>query len=145
MCRETLPECPQLPNWLAQPVDAEELRFTKRQQWFVAGSVSAVNWAAYTLWKGAHLPGFAGCAVSMFIVLVAAAGIFVLCNLQNSLRDLRKRTEANPPWHRWTDIFWLLTFFVIAVAVGVLVFFFLERPLQSGSRGELFAVAVRVA
>jgi hypothetical protein len=85
------PKDPKLPHWSAQPVDAEELRFTKRQQWYVAGSVAAVDVAAYTLLKGSPLRGYEACVLaSVFIMSVAGAGIFVLWHLQNSMRPLRQ-------------------------------------------------------
>lgn len=138
MCRETLPEVPNIPNW--QPVDNEELRFAKRQQWYVAASVGAVNAAAYSQLKGTQLRGFETCVVTIFILLVVAAGVVVMATLQSHIRTLRQRSEPNPPWHRWSDVFWLLTIFVVAIAVGVL--YFLERPSQSGSRSEFFAVVI---
>jgi hypothetical protein len=110
MCRETLPEVPNIPNW--QPVDNEELRFAKMQQWYVAASTGAVNAAAYSLLKGTQLRGFEACVVTIFILLVAAAGVGVIAALQSHMRTLPQRSEANPPWHRWSDVFWLLTVFV---------------------------------
>jgi hypothetical protein len=107
-------------------VDQEELRFIKKQQWYVATASVTLNAAVIALLKGSQLRDCEPLVACLFIGLVAGFGVVVLWQLQNHMRTLR---EPSAPWHRVTDVFYLLTFFVLAVAVGV--GYCILRPLQA--------------
>jgi hypothetical protein len=109
-------------------VDAEELRFAKTQQWYVATASVTLNAAAFALLKGSHLHDYEALAAIFFILFVAAAGVGVLWQLQDHMQSLRRKSEPDAPWHRPTDVVVLLTFVVVAVAVGVGYCIF--HPLQ---------------
>jgi len=95
--------------------DQEELRFAKKQQWYVATASVTLNAAVIALLKGSQLRDCEPLVACLFIALVAGAGIMVLWQLQNHLCKVRRRSEREAKWHRETDVFYLLTFFVLAV------------------------------
>jgi hypothetical protein len=100
--------------------DATELRFAKTQQWYVATASVTLNAAAFALLKGSHLHGIEALLAIFFVLFVAAAGVGVLCHLQDHMQSLRQKTEGDAPWHRPSDIVVLLMFVVIAVGAAVL-------------------------
>jgi hypothetical protein len=106
--------------------DAEELRFAKKQQWYVATASVTLNAAVIALLKGSQLRDCEPLVACLFVGLVAVFGVVVLWQLQNHIRTLR---EPSDPWHRTTDVFYLLSFFVVAVAIGV--GYCVLRPLQA--------------
>jgi uncharacterized membrane protein YbhN (UPF0104 family) len=97
--------------------DAEELRFAKQQQWYVATASVTFSAAAFAFLKGSHLRDYEAFAVVFFILFVAAAAVGVLWQLQDHIRTLR---EPDAPWQRPTDVVWLLTAVVVGVAIAVL-------------------------
>jgi hypothetical protein len=99
--------------------DQEELRFAKKQQWYVATASVTLNAATFALLKGSHLHDYEALAAIFFILFVAAAGVGVLWHLQDHMQGLRRKSEPDAPWYGPTDVVVLLTFVVVAVAVGV--------------------------
>jgi hypothetical protein len=113
--------------------DQEELRFAKKQQWYVATASVTLNAAAFALLKGSHLRDYEALAVIFFILFVAAAGVGVLCHLQDHMQSLRRKSEPDAPWYRQTDVVVLLMFVVLAVAAGAgYCIFHPLQPLPSG-------------
>jgi hypothetical protein len=105
---------------------AKELRFAKTQQWYVATAAVTLNAAVFALLKGSHLHGLEALAAISFVLLVAAAGVRVLCDLQDHMQSLR---EPNAPWHRPTDVVFLLM--GVVIAVGAAVLYCLVFPLRA--------------
>jgi hypothetical protein len=100
-------------------IDVEELRFAKKQQWYVATASVTLNAGVIALLKGSRLSDCETMFAIGFIAIVAIAGVVVLGQLQHHMFKTRREYEPNTPWHRPSDVFYLLTFFVLAVAVGV--------------------------
>jgi RsiW-degrading membrane proteinase PrsW (M82 family) len=104
-----------------EPALLEELRFAKKQQWYVATSAVTLNAAVFALLRGSQLRDFEALAAVFIVLFVTAAGVGVLWQLQDHLRNVRRDLkEHDPPWHRPTDVVILLTFVVVAVAFVVL-------------------------
>ena len=104
-----------------RPALLEEIRFAKKQQWYVATSAVTLNAAGFALLRGSQLRDFEALAAVFFVLFVAAAGVGVLWQLQDHLRSKRRELlEPNPSWHRPTDVVVLLTFVVVSVALVVL-------------------------
>jgi hypothetical protein len=114
-------------------MDAAELRFAKQQQWYVAAAAVGLNGAAFSFLKGSQPRCLELAAALIFIALVAGGGVVVLLQLQNRLQDVRRNSEADPPWHRSTDVFWHLAFVVLSVTAALL--YCLVHPLQPITHG----------
>jgi uncharacterized membrane protein len=99
--------------------DQEELRFAKKQQWYVATASVTLSAGVIALLKGSRLSDRETIFAIGFIAIVTIAGVVVLGQLQHHLFKERRKSEREAPWHRLSDVFGLLTFFVVTVAVGV--------------------------
>lgn len=84
-----------------RPALLEELRFAKKQQWYVASSAVALNAAVFALLRSSQLHDFEALAAVFFVLFVTAAAVGVLLQLQDHLystrRELERKTRPPPP------------------------------------------------
>jgi hypothetical protein len=104
----------------------EELRFAKKQQWYVATSAVTLLAAIFAIARSTSLSVDERGTVTFLIFLVATFGIDVLRKLQ--LHMSAKRQELNPrdqEWHRDSDVLFVLAgiIAVAAAAVSYLLWF----------------------
>lgn len=120
-----------------RPALFEELRFAKRQQWYVAASAVALNAAVIAATRDfKKLHWVAALAATVFVVGVAWGSVRLLWQPQRHLRSVR--FALDPYRHelqRRADIAYQLAAVVLAVAVGVLCLLWFphvpESPLTS--------------
>lgn len=72
-----------------RPALFEELRFAKRQQWYVAASAVTLNAGILALTRGSPLNGIEPLLAVFFILLIAAGSTAVLWDLQDHLLRVR--------------------------------------------------------
>ncbi len=108
-----------IPEAKAEPsVLFEELRFAKKQQWYVAASVVGLNAGLLALSRGITLSGIEVLAAVFCMLLIAGGGGAVLCHLQDHLQSVR--VGLNPQdnlWARTTDVVYPLSVVIAASAV----------------------------
>jgi hypothetical protein len=73
-----------------RPALLEELRFAKKQQWYVATSAVTLNAAVFALLRGSQLRDYEALAAVFFVLFVSAAAVGVLWQLQDHLRNVRR-------------------------------------------------------
>lgn len=117
-----------------RPALFEELRFAKRQQWYVAASAVALNAAVIAATRDfKKLHWIEVLVATVFVVGVAWGSVRLLWQLQRHLRSVR--FALNPydreAGTRGVDIAYQLTIVVLAVAVGVLCLLWLPHVLES--------------
>lgn len=115
-------------NSVDRPAWHEELRFAKKQQWYVATSAVTLLAAIFAIARGTLLSDDEKGIASILILLIASFGILFLCKLQHHLKEVRKKLNPGDSgaWVRGSDIL-----FVLAGIIGlsaVLVFYFLWVP-----------------
>src|SRR5262252_2015285 len=92
----------------------EELRFAKRQQWYIATAAVALLSAIFWIEQSIRVVCWEKIVATVFIGLIAGFGICFLVKLQNHLKEVRL-TLGYPkdlnPWWRGVD--------VLSVLVGV--------------------------
>jgi O-antigen/teichoic acid export membrane protein len=72
----------------------EELRFAKKQQWYVATSAVTLLGAIFAITRVTKLKFVENAVATIFIALVAGFGVYFLCKLQHHLK--RVRLELDP-------------------------------------------------
>lgn len=106
----------------------EELRFAKKQQWYVATSAVTLLAGIFAIARSTTLSEVEKAAATVFIVLIASFGTVFLCKLQSHMME--KRKELDPadscPWVRGSDV--LLVLAGIIVLGAAVVFYFLWVP-----------------
>jgi hypothetical protein len=107
----------------------EELRFAKKQQWYVAASVVGLLGAIFAISRGLQLSEVEKAVATIFILAIAGCGIRILKHLQDHMQHLRQRLEPYAEkiyWHRPTDVFWALA--AVALISGVVIVYLLWFP-----------------
>jgi hypothetical protein len=74
-----------------RPAWHEELRFAKKQQWYIATSAITLLAAIFAIAHGTSLSDEEKGIASIFILLIASFGILYLCKLQAHLKEVRKK------------------------------------------------------
>ena len=113
----------------------EELRFAKRQQWYIATAavtlLSAIFWIEHSI----RLVRWEKIVVTVFIGLIAGFGICFLVKLQNHLKEVRL-TLGYPndlnPWWRGVDVLSVLIG-VVALAALVVLYFLWSHQVSAAS------------
>ena len=107
----------------------EELRFAKRQQWYIAPSGVTLLGAIFAIAHQTQLNDVEKVLASIFIALIAGFGIFFLFRLQDHLKNVRRALDPiDPnPWFRGVDVFLVLAGLVFLSAVVVLYFLWLPH------------------
>lgn len=114
-----------------RPARHEELRFAKKQQWYIATSAVTLLGAIFAIARGTSLSDVEKAMTTVLIVLIASFGTVFLCKLQSHMKSVRivldkKDTE---PWLRGSDV--LLALASIIVLSAVVVFYLLWVPHRS--------------
>jgi hypothetical protein len=96
----------------------EELRFAKKQQWYVAASAVALNAGILAFLKGIAFSGIELLGVVFCVLLISFGGFAIVLHLQDHMQ--RTRHELNPndaPWVRNSDVIVPLSAPIIASAL----------------------------
>lgn len=67
----------------------EELRFAKKQQWYVAASAVALDAGILAFLKGVALSGLEVLGVVFCVLLIGAGGVAVVVHLQDHMQRTR--------------------------------------------------------
>ena len=115
-----------------RPALFEELRFYKRQQWYIAASAATLNAAVIAATRGLQLHWSIYVVATLFVLLVALGCVRLLFQLQRSLADVRLRLDRDDsdPATRGVDIVYQLASVVVAVAIGVLILLWVPQTPQ---------------
>jgi hypothetical protein len=112
----------------------EELRFAKKQQWYVATSAVTLLGAIFAITRVTKLNFVENAVATIFIALVAGFGVYFLCKLQHHMK--RVRLELVPddknPLLRGVDILLVLSGIVGLSALVVLYFLWCPHASTSG-------------
>jgi hypothetical protein len=105
----------------------EELRFLKKQQWYIATSAVTLLAAIFGI---AHIIKFnlyEEIAATVLVALIMGFACWFLCKLQGSLKDTRLLLDPmdDKPWFRGGDI--LAVLMGIVVVSGLVVGYYLWR------------------
>jgi hypothetical protein len=110
-----------------RPAYLEELRFAKRQQWYVAASTVGLDAGVLTALRGLQLDCIEKSVITFFVVGIAFGSVWLLWKLQNHLRDTRltlNSDDANPLTRGMEIVVALaVVVFLSAVAVIYLLWF----------------------
>jgi predicted membrane-bound mannosyltransferase len=105
----------------------EELRFAKKQQWYIATSAVTILAAIFGI---AHLKPnlYEKIAATVLVALIMGFACWFLCKLQDHLKQTRTLLDPMDPkpWFRGADILGVLVGTVIVS--GLVVFYYLCRP-----------------
>jgi hypothetical protein len=113
------------PKEMEAPIKAgymEELRFAKRQQWYVAAAAIGLIAGAFHLAQSmAPLACWEKAVASNIVLLVAAGGIWLMFDLQHHLANTRKVLDPQDdrPWWRGAPIAFCLAIVQLISAVVV--------------------------
>ncbi len=110
----------------------EELRFAKKQQWYIATSAVTLLGAIFALARGTSLSDVEKAIGTVLVVLIASFGTGFLFKLQSYMKEVRKKLDPGDrdPWVRGSDV--LLVLASIIVLSAILVFYFLWVPHHTG-------------
>jgi hypothetical protein len=102
----------------------EELRFTKKQQWYVATSAVTLLGAIFAIARVTRLSFVENAIATIFIALVAGFGVYLLVKLQHHLKRIRLELDPDDkdPLLRGVDILLVLSGIVALSALVVLYF-----------------------
>src|SRR5215831_15813922 len=113
----------------------EELRFAKRQQWYIATAAVTLLSAIFWIEQSIRLVRWEKIVATVFIGLIAGFGICFLVKLQKHLKEVRL-TLGYPndlnPWWRGVDVLSVLIGVVFFAAL-VVVYFLWTHPLSAPS------------
>ena len=113
----------------------EELRFAKRQQWYIATAAVTLLSAIFWIEQSIRLVRWEKIVATVFIGLIAGFGICFLVKLQNHLKEVRL-TLGYPkdlnPWWRGVDVLSVLIGIVFFAAL-VVVYFLWTHPLSKAA------------
>jgi SNF family Na+-dependent transporter len=114
-----------------RPAQIEELRFAKKQQWYVASSAVALFAAIFAVARGTSLSDVEKDIATGFVLLIAAFGIFFLFKLQAHLKRVRIELDKKErkPWWRGVDVLSVLISIIFLSAA--LVVYFLWVPHET--------------
>jgi hypothetical protein len=102
----------------------EQLRFAKKQQWYVAASAVALLAGILAIVQNTQLACFEKALATVFILLIAGFGSYILWRLQKHLRDVRVELDPRDknPLVRDVDILSILAGLVV-ISAGVVLYF----------------------
>jgi amino acid transporter len=106
----------------------EELRFAKRQQWYIATAAVTLLAAIFWIERNAQLSSTEKAAATVFIVMIMGFGIWFLFKLQNYMKTVRLLLDPSDPnsWWRNGDVLFVLAGVVLLAAIVVLYFFWIH-------------------
>jgi hypothetical protein len=118
-----------------RPSKLEELRFAKRQQWYIATAAVTLLSAIYWIERNTPLNCPEKAVATLFIVLIAGFGIWFLFKLQNYMKEVRLELNPNDPdpWWRNYDVLFVLAGVVFLAGSVVMYFLWTAHPLSAAS------------
>ena len=112
----------------------EELRFAKKQQWYVATSAVTLLGAIFAIARVTKLNLIEKHAATFLATLVAVFGVYFLWKLQHHLKRVRLElgTTDKSPLLRGVDLALVLSGIVVVSALVVVYFLWCPHATASG-------------
>lgn len=102
----------------------EELRFAKKQQWYVAASAVALNAGILAFVKGITFSGIELLVMVFCVLLIGAGGVAIVLQLQDHMHRKRRELDQNDTdWTHPGDVIVPLSALIVASAlIGLYLF-----------------------
>jgi hypothetical protein len=107
-----------------RPARHEELRFAKKQQWFIATSAVTLLAAIFAIARSTTLSDVEKALATVLVVFIAGFGMAFLFNLQDHMMEVRKELDPRDtgPWVRGSEVLFVLVG-IIVLSAGLVVYF----------------------